>query len=59
VNTFRDHHPTVLVEDGARFAQGVFGDLEYIPFAPDHIGDAFIKLMEGIAYIRRNLRPRE
>jgi hypothetical protein len=42
-----------IVATGATFALGLFGDLEYIPFAPGHIGDALISLLEGVAYIRR------
>jgi hypothetical protein len=43
-----------LVEQGARFEKGLFGDIEYIPFAPGHIGDAFKKLVEGIRFLARS-----
>jgi hypothetical protein len=45
-----------IVEEGVEFTQGIFGDLEYIPFAPGHIGDAFLKLLEAVKYIRQ-LQP--
>ncbi len=42
-----------VVERGASFEQGLFGDLEYIHYEKDHIGDAFLKLLEAIQFIRR------
>jgi hypothetical protein len=42
-----------LVENGAVFEAGIFGDHEYIPFAEDHVSDAFIGLIEGIQYVER------
>jgi 1-acyl-sn-glycerol-3-phosphate acyltransferase len=45
-----------IVIDGATFAPGLFGDLEYITVAPGHVGDAFIPLLEALTYIRRR-RP--
>jgi hypothetical protein len=42
-----------LVEDGATFDAGIFGDHEYIPFAQGHVSDAFIGLIEGIQYVGR------
>jgi hypothetical protein len=44
-----------LVETGAKFEPGIFGDLEYIPFESGHIGDVFIGLLEAIKYIREKL----
>lgn len=44
-----------VVEEGATFAPGIFGDLEYIPFAKDHIGDAFLKLVEAVVFLRSRL----
>lgn len=41
-----------LVEDGAQFNSGLFADLEYIPFSSGHIGDAFLKLLEAVKFIR-------
>jgi len=42
-----------IVAEGAEFARGLFGDLEYISFAPDHIADSFIPLLEAVIYVRR------
>lgn|GEM_PF-4038725 len=42
-----------LVEEGAIFDAGIFGDHEYIPFVEGHVSDAFIGLIEGIRYIER------
>jgi hypothetical protein len=42
-----------LVEEGAVFEKGIYSDHEFIRFTPDHIGDAFFKVLEAIAYIRR------
>lgn len=44
-----------LVEIGATFESGIFGDHEYIQFAEGHISDAFIRLLEGLQYVRRVL----
>jgi hypothetical protein len=41
-----------LVEDGASFQQGLFGNIEHIPFAPGHIGDIWISLTEALTFIR-------
>jgi len=41
----------VLVEEGAEFVQALRGDLEWIPFAKGHLGDAFLKVLEGIEFI--------
>jgi hypothetical protein len=43
-----------LVEDGANFAAGLFGDLEVVPFAAGHVGDALLKLLEAVVYVRAN-----
>lgn len=42
-----------LVEAGGKFDSGIFGDHEYIRFGEGHVGDAFVGLVEGINYIRR------
>jgi hypothetical protein len=42
-----------LVENGANFVTGLFGDLEHIPFEPGHIGDAFLKLLEAVRFLQR------
>src|SRR5262245_50120609 len=45
-------HLVPLVEKGATFHRGLFADLEYIEFTPGHIGDAFLKLLQAIEFIR-------
>jgi len=45
-----------IVESGTSFAPGIFGDLEYIPFDPGHIGDAFLKLLEAVRFLQKD-RP--
>ncbi len=42
-----------LVEEGASFPPGLFGDHEWIRFAKDHIGDTFLPLLEGLSFIER------
>lgn len=42
-----------LVEDGASFDRGIFGDHEYIAFSKGHIADAFTGLLEGVRYTER------
>ena len=42
-----------IVESGAEFEPGIFGDIETIPFETGHIGDAFLKLLEAINFLRR------
>jgi hypothetical protein len=41
-----------IVEDGAKFEPGLFGDLEYIRFSDGHIEESFIKLLEALKFIR-------
>jgi hypothetical protein len=41
-----------IVEVGAAFAPGLFGDLEFIEFSPGHIGDSFLKLLQALDFIR-------
>jgi hypothetical protein len=41
-----------LVEEGATFEPGLFGDIEYVRFASGHIGDSFLKLLEAVSFIR-------
>jgi hypothetical protein len=45
-------HVIPVVEEGSKFEPGLFGDLEWIPFGPGHVGDAFLKLLEAITFIR-------
>lgn len=46
-----------IVEDGASFSPGLFGDLEYVPYAKGHIGDSFFKVLEAVKYVRQQLKP--
>jgi hypothetical protein len=46
-----------IVEDGVSFSPGLFGDLEYVPYAKGHIGDSFFKALEAVKYIRQQLKP--
>jgi hypothetical protein len=41
-----------VVQNGVTFEAGLFGDLEYINFDKDHIGDAFLKLLEAVTFIK-------
>jgi hypothetical protein len=45
-----------LVEDGVEFKQGLFGNVEQIPFSPGHIGDVWISLTEALEFIRATRR---
>lgn len=45
--------PILLVEHGATFQPGIYGNIERIEFAPGHVGDAFIKILLGIRFVRR------
>lgn len=45
-----------LVEEGAKFEAGLFGNVEYIPFAAGHVGDVWIALVEALAFIRAGRR---
>ena len=40
-----------LVEQGADFSEGIFGDIEVIWFPENSISETFIKILEGIKYI--------
>jgi hypothetical protein len=42
-----------LLESGAEFVPGLFGDQEWIRFEKGHIGDAFLPLLEGLTFIER------
>lgn len=42
-----------LVERGATFDNGIFGEHEYIAFDSGHIGDALVGLLEGILFVQR------
>ncbi len=40
-----------LVEDGSPFAGDLFGGIEPVSFAPGHIGDAFLRLLEAARFM--------
>lgn len=40
-----------VVEDGSRFADGLFGNLQPASFAPGHVGDAFLPLLEAVRFV--------
>ncbi len=44
-----------VVEEGAQFESGLFGDLEWISVSAGHVGDAYLKLLEAVTYIRTAL----
>jgi hypothetical protein len=41
-----------LVEKGAKFEPGLFADIEYVEFAAGHVGDAFLKLLQAVHFVR-------
>lgn len=41
-----------LVEKGAKFEPGLFADVEYVEFAAGHVGDAFLKLLQAVHFVR-------
>lgn len=46
-----------LVEEGANFTPGIFGNVEKIGFPREHITEAFLKLIEGVRFIRMERKP--
>jgi hypothetical protein len=41
-----------LVEKGAEFEPGLFADVEYVEFAAGHVGDAFLKFLQAVHFVR-------
>ena len=41
-----------LVEKDAKFEPGLFADVEYVEFAAGHVGDAFLKLLQAVHFVR-------
>jgi hypothetical protein len=41
-----------IVQKGSRLQPGLFADVEYIEFETDHIGDAFLKLLQAVRFVR-------
>nr|VFJ71015.1 MAG: hypothetical protein BECKFW1821C_GA0114237_102549 [Candidatus Kentron sp. FW] len=48
----RGHAVILLVEREAQLGEGILGSWERIEFEQDHIGDAFIGIMEAIRFVR-------
>jgi hypothetical protein len=48
-----------LVEVGATLQPGLLADIEYVEFAPGHVGDGFLKLLEAVRFIREQKSGRE
>lgn len=46
-----------VVEEGATFSSGLFGDLEHITYGKGHISDSFLKILEAIKYLRQKSLP--
>jgi hypothetical protein len=51
----RDIAIVPIVQSGASFESGMFGDIEQIPFAAGHVGDVFLKLLEAVNFLRRRV----
>jgi len=43
--------PVPLVEEGCSLDKGLLGNIEYIPFAPGHPGDCWIRLGQAVRYV--------
>jgi hypothetical protein len=43
-----------VIEEGVQFESGIFADHEYIRFPSGHIADTFIKLLEGINFVKQH-----
>lgn len=41
-----------LIEKGAKLEPGLFADIEYVEFEAGHIGDAFLKLLQAVRFVR-------
>jgi len=52
----RDYTIIPILEEGCELENGILSDWEYINFRPDHIGDIYVKLLEGINYIKKQKR---
>jgi len=48
-----------LVEVGATLQPGLLADIEYVEFAPGHVGDGFLKLLEAVRFMREQKSGRE
>lgn len=45
-----------IVSTDATLSPGMFGDIEYVPFHQDHIGDSFLKLLEAVEFVRQQVK---
>lgn len=44
-----------IVENGAVLQPGMFSDIEYVSFESGHIGDALLKLLEAVSFVRQQV----
>jgi len=58
VSLGKGYHIIPIVEETMKLESGILSDWEYIPFAKDHIGDAFIRLLEAINFIRNERKKK-
>src|SRR5262245_18551438 len=47
----RGAHVVPVVQTGVPFATGLFNGFEHVSFAPGHVGDAFLGLLETVRFI--------
>jgi hypothetical protein len=41
-----------VVEKGAKFDPGLFADVEYVEYDGGHVGDAFLKILQAVRFVR-------
>ena len=41
-----------IVEEGTQLTPGLLADIEFVEFPKGHIGEAFLKLLEAVCFIR-------
>ena len=58
VSLGKGYHIIPIVEETIKLESGILSDWEYIPFAKDHIGDAFIRVLEAINFIKNERRKK-
>ena len=49
----KSRHIIPIVENGTSLANGILSDWEYISFDSEHIGDVFLRLLEGVKFIKK------
>lgn len=47
-----------IVEKGVRLTPGLLADIEYVEYIKGHVGDAFLKLLEAVCFIREQKESR-